>query len=264
MESVVCGKIHPFTRCQEAELNLSPFANIHIVLVNTTHAGNIGATARAMKTMGLSQLRLVAPAEFPSATATARAAGADDVLDQAEVYPTLDAAIAGCQLVVGSSARRRRIRWPELSPRSAASLMVEQAQTGPAALVFGRERMGLTNTELDRCQAVVTIPSNDAYPSLNLAAAVQLIAYELLLASQDGTVAGSLAVSEPPADQASLNGFYNHLRQVMEIIEFNEPERSQKLQRRLRRLFNRAQPTTKELNLLRGILTAIEKRQLGP
>ncbi|MEE8482319.1 MAG: RNA methyltransferase, partial [Acidiferrobacterales bacterium] len=156
--------------------------NIRIVLVNTSHAGNIGATARAMKNMHLSRLFLVNPENFPSPEATARASGADDVLAGATVCDTLDEALVGCVWVVGSTARARRIGWPTLTPRAVAAEAVNRAVTGPVAMVFGRERMGLTNDEVDKCQALVTIPSNADYSSLNVASAVQILAYETYLA----------------------------------------------------------------------------------
>ena len=234
--------------------------NIRIVLVHTTHAGNIGAAARAMKTMSLERLCLVAPADFPSAAATARASGAADILENVTITPTLAEAISDCQLVVGTSARSRRIPWPQQTPRESAPLILEQASHGEVAIVFGRERMGLTNEELDRCQHVISIPCNREYSSLNLAAAVQLIAYEIMQASLVTTTATAGSVSEPAADQQALQGFYAHLERVLTDLAFLDPANPRQLRRRLRRFFNRAQPTASEVNLLRGILTAVDKR----
>ncbi|MCL5801027.1 MAG: RNA methyltransferase, partial [Gammaproteobacteria bacterium] len=156
-------------------------SNIRIVLVNTSHPGNIGACARAMKTMNLSSLNLVQPKVFPSAEATARASGAADVLAGAQVFETLDAALAGCVLVIGASSRQRTIVWPELTPRECARQVIVQCDRAPVALVFGREHSGLTNSELERCNALVRIPSNPDFSSLNIAAAVQILAYEIML-----------------------------------------------------------------------------------
>ena len=157
-------------------------ANIRIVLVNTSHPGNIGACARAMKTMGLSALTLVQPKIFPSAEAIARAAGAEDILDNASVCDSLGQALSGCVLVIGSSARARTIEWPLLIPRECASRLVQEAAHAPVALVFGREHSGLSNEELDRCHFLTRIPANPAFASLNIASAVQVFAYEILLA----------------------------------------------------------------------------------
>ena len=152
-------------------------ANIRIVLINTTHTGNIGATARAMKVMGLSSLHLVTPTDFPNAQATAMASGADDLLRDAVVHETLDSALAGCSLVLGTSARMRSLPMPQLDARSAAGQAVAEAQQHTVALLFGRERYGLTNDEMQRCHYLVHIPSNEEYNSLNLSQAVQVLSY---------------------------------------------------------------------------------------
>jgi tRNA (cytidine32/uridine32-2'-O)-methyltransferase len=237
-------------------------SNIRVVLINTTHPGNIGATARAMKNMCLSDLALVNPAQFPSAEATARASGADDLLESAMVVDTLDEAIAGCRWVVGTTARPRTIGWPTLTPRECAGQLIEKAGTGMVAIVFGRERMGLTNEEVDKCQALVTIPGNPEYLSLNVASAVQILAYEVHLAG--------LVADTAPADIRGLGSassseemerYYEHLEQVLIEIGFLDPENPRKLMRRLRRLFGRAEPDSVELNILRGILTAIQQTE---
>lgn len=231
---------------------------IRFVLVEPSHAGNIGAAARALKNMGLHELVLVQPAPFRNDEAHARAAGADDVLANARVYATLDEALADCQLVIGTSARNRRIEWPALSPRDAAArLVAEAAPTRPVALVFGRERTGLTNDELDRCQAYVTIPTDPNFSSLNLAAAVQIMAYELALARN----AHPRRREEwQPASQAEVRRMYEHLFAVLVEIEFLDPANPRKLMRRLMRLFNRAELEQNEVNILRGILTAVQRR----
>jgi tRNA (cytidine32/uridine32-2'-O)-methyltransferase len=234
--------------------------NIRIVLVDTSHPGNIGATARAMKNMSLRQLHLVTPQHYPHQEATSRASGADDLLNNANVVSSLDDALTGCRLVVGTSARTRSIDWPIVSPREAAVKLVQEAKQGDVALVFGRERSGLTNSELDRCTFLVHIPTNEAYSSLNLAAAVQILAYEIYLAQQQGT-------KEEPDSQRDLatadmlQGFHEHLAQALDDIGFTDPRQSQKLLRRLRSLFQRARPDRDEINILRGILSAVQGRK---
>lgn len=210
-----------------------------------------------MKTMALGHLCLVAPLQFPSPTAVAMAAGADDLLNQAQVTPNLDAAIADCHTVFGSSARSRRIGWPTLDPRAAALRLVEAAQQGPVAILFGQERTGLTNSELDRCQALVQIPANPAYSSLNVASAVQLLAYELYVAAKTATPVPT--ADHPPATTDDLQRFYQHLERVLVSIRFLDPANPRLLMRRLMRLFNRAAPDQNDVNILRGILTAIEQ-----
>ncbi|PZN27195.1 MAG: tRNA (cytosine(32)/uridine(32)-2'-O)-methyltransferase TrmJ, partial [Proteobacteria bacterium] len=195
--------------------------SIRIVLVDTNHPGNIGATARAMKNMGLRELHLVRPKFFPNADATARASGADDVLEAAQVHEDFASAIADCGLVVGTSARQRHLPWDLIEPRECAQELVRAAQTGPVALVFGPERSGLTNAELARCNLLVTIPTDTAYSSLNLAMAVQILAYELWLLRRPG------ATPPPPrevplASAAEMARFYAHLEQVLEEIDFRD------------------------------------------
>jgi TrmH family RNA methyltransferase len=237
--------------------------NIRIVLVGTTHPGNIGASARAIKTMGLEELWLVAPAVFPHPQATALASGADDVLECARVVATLPEAIADCALVVGASARRRGIGWPELTPRACAEALQAEAQHSPAALIFGCEQSGLSNAELDLCNYLVRIPANPAYSSLNLAAAVQVLSYELRLAA--GAEPGGRDAPKPPAPAASADEmarFYVHLEQVLKELGFLNPADPRHLMRRLRRLFNRARLDQNEMNILRGILSAVEGSKL--
>ncbi|MFV1996911.1 MAG: tRNA (cytosine(32)/uridine(32)-2'-O)-methyltransferase TrmJ [Acidiferrobacterales bacterium] len=237
--------------------------NIRIVLVNTSHAGNIGATARAMKNMNLSQLFLVDPADFPSSEATARATGAGDVLANATICDTLEEAIAGCRWVVGTTARQRRIGWPTLSPRAIAAEVVNRAVAAPVALVFGRERMGLTNEEVDKCQALVSIPGNADFCSLNVASAVQILTYEFHLASLDskGLLPTESSGRGSPSSADELERFYEELEKVLIRIDFLDPDNPRKLMRRLRRMFGRTDPDNNELNILRGILTAIQQTQ---
>lgn len=227
--------------------------NIRIVLVNSTHPGNVGAAARAMKTMGLERLYLVNPARFPSAEATAMASGADDLLQRAVVCESLVEAIADCRLVLGTSARQRSLAWPELAVDAAAERAVAEAADYPVAVLFGRERYGLTNDELRTCQYLVYIPTRGAYGSLNLAQAVQVVTYEL--ARQRG---GEREGPEHrPAAAKPLENFYTHLETTLRDLDFVQ-ERSNKLMLRLRRLFNRARPDDDELNILRGILSAAQ------
>lgn len=235
-------------------------SNIRIVLVNTSHPGNIGAAARAMKTMGMSNLCLVAPQYFPHVKADEMASGALDVLGQAFVVKDLDEAIADCSLVVGTSARSRTIPWPMLTPRQFAEKAISESSLTKMAVVFGREQSGLTNEELHRCHFHVQIPSNEEYSSLNIAAAVQVIAYELRvasLASQEDSV-----WDIEYATEKEMRGFYEHLERVLIDIDFLNPEVPRQLMTRLYRLFNRARPELIELNILRGILGAVEKRIL--
>jgi tRNA/rRNA methyltransferase/tRNA (cytidine32/uridine32-2'-O)-methyltransferase len=235
-------------------LGIVLLARIRIVLVETSHPGNIGAVARAMKNMSLATLYLVAPKIFPSADATARASGADDILAAAVVCENLSDAIADCQLVIGASARSRTIAWPQLNPHECAQLINTEAQYNQVAIVFGRENSGLKNRELDVCQYLLTIPCNSAYSSLNLAAAVQVVCYELFIAAQQQSqpqieLGASLATAEQMAS------FYQHLKQALVDIDFMHPDKSKSVMRRLRRIYNRVHLDTNELNILRGILT---------
>jgi len=231
-------------------------SNFKVVLVETSHPGNIGAVARAMKNMRMNQLRLVEPKFFPHADATARASGADDVLRSASVYPSLQTAIADCQIVLGASARDRTISWPSLTARQCANKWVCTTEPAPnIALVFGRENSGLKNHELDLCHFLLRIPCNAEYSSLNLAAAVQVVCYELFVASGQEQVSVIGDRDEAPlATAEQMEAFYVHLQQTMADIGFLHPERSKSIMRRLRRIFNRVQLDTKELDILRGIL----------
>jgi len=238
---------------------------IRVILVETSHPGNIGAVARAMKNMGLSQLVLVNPKQFPSVEASTRASSAADILAHAQVVSTLAEAIAGTKRVFGASARLRKVSWPQKSVQQTGQMAVQFALQGEeVALVFGRESSGLTNEEMDLCHFLSHIPTNPAYSSLNLAQAVQVFAYECLMATDlirgheltDQTVMTSLA----SADQ--MEGFYQHLQQTLQDIEFLDPAKNARFMRRMRRLFNRAQLDEKELDILRGILTAAQRKAL--
>jgi tRNA (cytidine32/uridine32-2'-O)-methyltransferase len=233
---------------------------LRIVLVETSHAGNIGAAARAMKNMGLARLYLVNPRQFPHADASARASGADDVLAQAVVCASLDAALMGCGFVVGASARLRSLSVPVLDPRQCAARVRIEAMATEVALVFGREQSGLTNDELGRCHHLMHIPGNPDYSSLNLAAAVQVLSYELRMA---GAVAAPIAEGEPPVPAEDMARFYEHLQDTLIKIGFLDPQNPRIMMRRLRRLFNRARPDQVELNILRGILSAAQGHHRG-
>jgi len=235
------------------------FENTHIVLVATTHPGNIGAAARAMKTMGMHSLRLVRPKIFPSAEVTARAAGADDVLAQARVVESLAEAVADCGLILASTARTRGLAWPELSPADGVARIIAAAAAGTqVAVVFGNERSGLSNDELESCQGAIRIPTAAGYSSLNLAAAVQVICYELRRQACDAT-ADAVAPEAPAATGAQLELLYQHLEQCLIDIGFYDPAKPMLLMRRLKRLFNRAQLDANEYNILRGILAAAQQ-----
>lgn len=243
--------------------NQETLRNIRIVLVHPTHPGNIGAVARAMKTMCLDALYLVEPAEYLGAQARARAAGADDILLRARRCESLPEALRDCRLVIGTSARTRAIPWPSLAPGLCAQRLVVEARHGPVALVFGREKMGLTNAELDLCQYVVGIPANPHYTSLNLACAVQLLGYELFLANAQALVPDTNEWHEaqvPLARAEDLERFYSHLQEVLVETGFLDPAKPRRLMRRLHRLFNRVCLDENEVNILRGILAAMQQR----
>lgn len=231
---------------------------IRIVLIRPTHPGNIGAAARAMKTMGLSDLRLVGPSGFPSYEATAMASGADDVLAQATVLDSLEEALAGCPLVLGTTARLRSLPMDTVDPRHAAAQAVAEAARYPVALVFGRERSGLSNEELARCQQLVHVPANPDYSSLNLAASVQILAYELRMAALAEAGPAVPVPEHEPAPVDELERFHEHLHRTLLEIEFLDPRQSRKMMLRLWRLFNRARPDQNEINILRGILSAAQ------
>lgn len=232
-------------------------ANIRIVLTRTSHPGNIGAAARAMKTMGLSHLVLVDPAVFPNSQADAMASGATDLLAQARVCATLAEALADTTLALGVSARRRDIVAEVLTPPEASHRLLAEAQSGPVALVFGNETSGLSNEELSLCQGLVTIAANPDYSSLNLAAAVQVLSYEIRQAWL-----GHAAWPQPDMDAATgdeVEKFYGHLETALAELEFLNPGSPGKLMLKLRRLFARTRLAKEEVNILRGILTAAQE-----
>lgn len=235
--------------------------NIRIVLVNTSHPGNIGGVARAMKNMGLSRMYLVEPRQFPDEQANWRAASAADVLETAVVTESLEEAIADCQFVVGTSARGRRIPWPLMDPRQCAERMAVASDDEQVAVLFGREDRGLTNDELKLCNLHLNIPTSEDYSSLNLAMAVQVVCYELrmLLDSPSLPKTEDEEWDTPFTTRENMERFYSHLEETLTDIEFLDPSAPRQLMLRLRRLYSRVRLDEMELNILRGILTETQK-----
>ena len=241
---------------------------LRIVMINTSDSGNIGAAARAMKTMGLSQLVLVQPKEFPTAKATARASGAADLLCNARVVESLDQAIGDCQLVFGTSARMRTIPWPLINPREAAERVVNEPEGADIAILFGREDSGLNNEELRRCHLHICIPGNEVYSVLNVAAAIQVISYEMRMAALAQAGAEEARANpdglrdwdQPLVSSEDTERLLKHFEEVMLEIEFFDPSNPKQLLTRLRRFFMRTRIDRLELNLLRGILSTVQKR----
>ncbi|ENM3963164.1 tRNA (cytosine(32)/uridine(32)-2'-O)-methyltransferase TrmJ [Vibrio cholerae] len=233
---------------------------VKVVLVGTTHSGNIGSAARAMKVMGLSQMVLVDPQCQVDAQAIALAAGASEIALNAQIYPTLEAAVADCGLVVGTSARSRTLEWPMLEPRECGEKLISEANQHSVAMVFGRERTGLTNDELQLCHYHVCVPANPEYSSLNLAMAVQLLSYEVRMAylALQQSSQNSTLQEEYPRHQ-ELERFYAHLEQVIMQTEFISAQQPGQVMNKLRRMFTRARPEAQEVNILRGILTSVQK-----
>ena len=232
--------------------------NIRIVLVEPGHPGNIGAAARAMKTMGIGRLALVRPQRFPDPQALWRAAGASDVVDRCRVFDDLESAISDCRWVVGTSARERRIPWPAGDVREAAAEIVRNARSGPVAVLFGREASGLSNDELQRCNRHLRIPASPDYPSLNLAMAVQVVAYESF------RQAGGDRQPEPvwdraPATNAAVEALLAHLEKSLTDTGFLDPDSPGQTLTRLRRLLTRVQLDETEVGMLRGILTHLAR-----
>ncbi|NII56490.1 RNA methyltransferase [Luteibacter sp. SG786] len=233
------------------------------VLVRTSHSGNIGSAARAIRTMGFDRLTLVAPHRFPDPEATALAAGADDVLGQAAIHDDLVAGLAGTTFALGLSARRRGVNLPELDPREGAAQALAAARRGEhVALVFGNERTGLENDELSRCHAMVRIPSVDDFSSLNLSQAVQVVAYELRMAMLAEEVRAPVADIDPdeaPADAEQVERFFTHLAETLDDIEFHKGRSPTTIMLKLRKLFLRARPELRELRILHGILADAQR-----
>jgi len=234
--------------------------SICIVLVGISHPGNIGSAARAMKTMGLVDLRLVAPERYPAAEATMLAAGADDVLETARVYPDVSSAVADCGLVVGTTSRARHLPWRVMEPREAAREVAVAARSSRVAILFGAERTGLSNEDLEQCHRLLSIPTGSTYASLNVAMAVQVVAYEVLLALRESAADGA-PNGLRLASALEMERFYAHLEQVLDEIGFHDRTGEGHLMARLRRLFNRTVLDENEIHILRGILTSVQGRR---
>ncbi|SEQ57854.1 tRNA (cytidine32/uridine32-2'-O)-methyltransferase [Solimonas aquatica] len=242
--------------------DVEALSRIRIVLVNTQHPGNIGSTARAMLTMGLSELVLVSPQRFPHPQARMTAAHAIEVVEKARVVDSLSEALAGCAWVLASSARPRHLGDAPLTPWDAATRAVQTAASAPVALVFGCERTGLTNEELDLCHAVTQVPTNPGYSSLNLSQAVQVLSYELRKAALPEFRPVAAKQDHPwyaPPGVEDMERFYGHLERILMSTGFLDPANPRLLMRRLRQFFNRASPDRNELNILRGVLKSIEQ-----
>lgn len=237
--------------------------NIRIVMINTSHPGNIGAAARVMKNMGLSRLYLVNPKQFPNYEATAMASGADDLLTQATVCTSFEEALEGCHLVLGTTARERKIQHDFIDAREAGTLSVCESASYEVALVFGRERTGLTNDEIGLCHKLINIPTNPDYSSLNVASAVQIVTYEVMMAFQSvDTIAHQDKLGLETAEYASsdnMERFYEHLQQALIDIDFLRVKQSPQLMPKLRHIYNRIRLKQEELNILRGILNKTQK-----
>lgn len=242
-------------------MNQAFLDRVRIVLVNTSHPGNIGGAARAMKNMGLSQLYLVEPRKFPHDEATRRASSADDLLVGAVVVDSVEEALVGCDLVIGTSARERRIPWPLKDPRACVAEAVSSKYQASIAILFGREHSGLTNEELQMCHLHMHIPTNPDYSSLNLAAAVQVAAYECRMKAVEESV--EVGVEQgwdmPLADAADVERMYQHLAQTLAAIEFIDPDNPKQALARLRRMFARTQLDQMEVSILRGMLNKIDR-----
>jgi tRNA (cytidine32/uridine32-2'-O)-methyltransferase len=243
------------------------FNNIKIVLVNTSHPGNIGASARAMANMGFTNLVLVQPKDFPSGVAVGRAASAVDILGSAQVFDSLEEAISDCTLVICTSARSRKIPWPMVTPEQTAIKVLEEKRSNTVALVFGREDAGLNNSELQLGHFHVQIPTDKDFSSLNLAASVLVICYEvykhkLSFQSKESSSEESYW-DQDFARSDEVEHFYKHLERVMVAIKFHDPDNPRQLMQRVRRLFGRIRIDVMEMNILRGILSNIEKSIKG-
>ena len=242
--------------------SLALLPNVKVILVGTTHPGNIGSVARAMKTMGLSDLVLVDPQTEINDKSYALSAGAKDLLDSVTIKPTLEEAVSDCGLVIGTSARSRTLPWPMLDPRQSGEKLIQEVSDYPVAVVFGRENSGLSNDELQLCQFHVCIPANPEYSSLNLAMAVQTLTYEIRMAAL-ATVDKTKEVEkqEYPSSE-NLEGFYKHLEETLTEVGFIIKAHPGQIMAKLRRLYNRARPEVAELNILRGILTSTQRGRI--
>jgi len=251
-------------RMEEKKNSLAILADsIKFVLVGTTHPGNIGASARAMKNMGLSRLSLVTPKDFPNDVAFYRAKAAQDVLENAEIEKDLFSATKNCQLIIGTSARSRKVPWPVVTPKDAAQEIVKYARSGPddVAIVFGREDRGLTNEELGMCNLHVHIPTDESYSSLNLSQAVQILSYEVRLAMLEETSTNSKPEWDVDlANNDQTERLIFHMDELMQEVDFYDTQNPRKLLTRVRRFFKRSQIDVMEANIFRGFFSAIQKQ----
>lgn len=234
--------------------------NIRFVLLGTTHAGNIGAAARAMKTMGINDLALVNPEGFPSAEATSRASGADDILYHADICPHIDDAIKQSKLVIGTTARKRHMDIPVIDARQAAELLVNESHHHQVSLVFGKERYGMTNEEVERCHYLVNLPTVETFSSLNLASAVQVLAYECRMVSINQLNREDNIVEDDYVDAEKMESFYQHYFKVMEKALYLRKEGHESLKTKIRLMYNRTRLKRHELDILRGFLSKLEKK----
>jgi tRNA (cytidine32/uridine32-2'-O)-methyltransferase len=235
--------------------------NIRFVLMGTTHAGNIGAAARAMKTMGIHDLALVNPEGFPSAEATSRASGADDLLFNADICESIDEAIKPCKLIIGTTARKRHLDIPVIDARQAAKIMLKESQVNKVALVFGKERYGMTNEEVERCHYLVRLPTVESFSSLNLASAVQVLAYECRIAELDVIESNEVVtVEDDYVDAEKMESFYQHYFDVMEKALYLRFEGHESIKTKIRIMYNRMRPKKHEIDILRGFLSKLEKK----
>ena len=246
------------------QANPTLLKNIRIVMVNTSHPGNIGAAARAMKNMGLEKLYLVEPKDYPSLEAIHRSVGAVDILDDAIVVKDLDEAISDCVWVAGTSARFRTIEWPILEPKECIDKALENIEQGEIAIVFGNETSGLTNEQMERCNALLHIPTNPEFSSLNIAAAIQVVCYEFrqaLVKVRVTTPKGSKHRYDTMANAAQLEGMYGHIRDALDQLGFFGTKNPDVMMRRLKGLFSRAETTQREVSIIRGICAAIQGKK---
>ena len=250
--------------------------NIRVVMINTSHPGNIGAAARVMKNMGLSRLYLVNPKQFPNYEATAMASGADDLLTKAMVCSSFEEALSGCHLVLGTTARERKLQHDFIDGREAGALAIKESEKCEVALVFGRERTGLTNEEVGLCHKLINIPTNPDYQSLNVASAVQIVTYEVMMSLhylndsnylKSDLKSDQISVQETaePIEYASsenMERFYQHLQETLIDIDFLRLKQSPQLMPKLRNIYNRVRLQQEEVNILRGILNKTQTSKL--
>ena len=236
--------------------------NIRFVLLGTTHSGNIGAAARAMKTMAITDLSLVNPEDFPSSQATSRASGADDLLFNADICKNMDQAIKNCKLVMGTTARKRHLDIPVIDARKAAEILVKESKHHPVALVFGKERYGMTNEEVERCHYLVRLPTVESFSSLNLASAVQVLSYECQMAELNYQPKKEIEQfsDEEMVNAEVMESFYQHYFNVMEKALYLRKEGHESLKTKIRIMYNRIRPKKHEIDILRGFLSKLDKK----